>query len=349
MNNYEEPFNSSEMRKRYTNIDNDFYELISYIKASTEEQLLDQALRNLVEVFSSMDIDKKTWILSNWNKDSHLWGPFDPQNRVYDHLSNGIHELKQNYDRFVALYEKLADYRSRLVLYSIMHFWISLDANVLDKACEHNFSEYYDHDLLRYFTTDEVVVDCGAYDGDSAVSYLENFGKCKKMYLYDMVPSNLKKARQNLCNHENIIYRNAGVTCKENEGRCVEVTDFSSPMYSLLFENIDIIKQDDDLDHVQVPLVSLDKDVSEKISFIKMDIEGAELEALQGAENHIRNDHPTLAICTYHHYDHMWKIPEQILKYNANYRLYMRFNGDANSYIAHDYFLLAVPFNESDS
>jgi hypothetical protein len=45
------------------------------------------------------------------------------------------------------------------------------------------------------------------------------------------------------------------------------------------------------------------------VSFIKMDIEGAELDAIRGARKTIRRDHPVLAACTYHQQDHLWRVP----------------------------------------
>ena len=47
----------------------------------------------------------------------------------------------------------------------------------------------------------------------------------------------------------------------------------------------------------------------ERVSFIKMDIEGAEPNALRGASNIIQTQKPRLAICVYHHLKHLWEIP----------------------------------------
>jgi hypothetical protein len=58
--------------------------------------------------------------------------------------------------------------------------------------------------------------------------------------------------------------------------------------------------------------------------FIKMDLEGWELKALQGAVRHIREDHPKLAIAVYHHPSDFWRIPEFILSIRDDYDLYLR-------------------------
>jgi FkbM family methyltransferase len=59
-------------------------------------------------------------------------------------------------------------------------------------------------------------------------------------------------------------------------------------------------------------------------TYIIMDIEGAELEALKGAEKTIRASHPDLAICLYHAPHHLWEIPLYIQNLGLNYRLYLR-------------------------
>ena len=331
----------------YKKPDYDFYKLMLYIKTASEEQMLDNALSNLSEILSSLNTENKNTIIQNWNLYSHLWGPFDPHNGIFDHLTNGIHELKENHNKFISLYENLCDYRSKIVLFSIINYWLYLDNAILKTARENNYCSYFDHDLLNYFTNNETIVDCGAFDGDSAMDFFNNFSSCKKMYLYDMVPSNLSKAQKRLENYDNIIYRNAGVTSNDKEGTVINVADFSTPSYSLLYDNKNIIPNNS-LNRFPVPLVTIDHDISEPISLIKMDIEGSELDALQGAEQHIKNDHPTLTICSYHHYDHMWKIPELILSYNPDYKLFMRFNGDIGSYIAGEYVLFAIPSSKNE-
>lgn len=59
-------------------------------------------------------------------------------------------------------------------------------------------------------------------------------------------------------------------------------------------------------------------------TFIKMDIEGAEQNALAGAEKTIRRNRPKLAICIYHSDEDMLDIPERVLALNMGYKLYVR-------------------------
>lgn len=62
----------------------------------------------------------------------------------------------------------------------------------------------------------------------------------------------------------------------------------------------------------------------ELVTFIKMDIEGAELPSLKGAEKVISTSLPKLAICIYHSDTDMLEIPEYIMEEYPNYSLYVR-------------------------
>ena len=75
--------------------------------------------------------------------------------------------------------------------------------------------------------------------------------------------------------------------------------------------------------HVQC--VSLDEALPDfRPTLIKMDIEGAEYQALLGAREIIREHRPGLAICLYHRPEHLWQIPLLVRDWLPASRFYLR-------------------------
>ncbi len=76
----------------------------------------------------------------------------------------------------------------------------------------------------------------------------------------------------------------------------------------------------------KVFVTSIDNVVGDdKVTFIKMDVEGAELDSLKGAAKTIKMNAPKLAICIYHKTEDLWAIPKYILGLNGNHRYFQNY------------------------
>lgn len=74
-----------------------------------------------------------------------------------------------------------------------------------------------------------------------------------------------------------------------------------------------------------VSCVAIDDSIKDfSPTFIKMDVEGSELKALEGAKNVICKSRPDLAICVYHNINHLWDIPFLLDSWNIGYHFYLR-------------------------
>ena len=76
--------------------------------------------------------------------------------------------------------------------------------------------------------------------------------------------------------------------------------------------------------NVEVQADRIDEFIKDKVTFMKMDIEGAESAAIEGAKQTILKYHPRLAICVYHKPGDYVDIPTQILSIRDDYDIYMR-------------------------
>ena len=89
-----------------------------------------------------------------------------------------------------------------------------------------------------------------------------------------------------------------------------------------------VASQSDDPAATKIKALCIDDLVQQRclnrLDFIKMDIEGAEMHALIGAEKSIRRFCPKLAIAVYHRTQDLWEIPEWLDKLDLGYRFYLR-------------------------
>lgn len=167
----------------------------------------------------------------------------------------------------------------------------------------------------------EVFVDCGAYTGDTAEIFMRNTNnKYAHYYAFEPDGEHFKEAEKFLMNKQNTTLTKKGLFSTET------ILNFKDGYTSC--------SKICDTGEAVVKVTSIDKYFSDKPhipTFIKMDIEGAELEALEGAEFIIRKHKPKLAICVYHRPEDLYEIPEIIKSYREDYKLYLRHYTDTYS------------------
>ena len=76
-----------------------------------------------------------------------------------------------------------------------------------------------------------------------------------------------------------------------------------------------------------LPITTLDEDIKDKITILKMDIEGSEIYALKGSERHLLKEQPALIISIYHGYEDFLKIWQYINSLGIRYKYYIRYYG----------------------
>lgn len=289
-------------------IDYEFYSLVESIKDLSYQKLFEKIKTN----YKSLNKQTKK-ILEDYFDKFSFWGSLHEEINDFDEIDNKVRTLTTHIDDFVWLYENLADYTSRHLLFSIINNFVNYDFYNLERSISHCEKHYFDFDLIPS-CLNEVFVDLGAYTGDTILDFLTCYSiDCyNKIYCYEITPSIFEYLKKNLLPYKNIILKDKAV--QDKEGFIFIKDNIADPSANTTNE----------LGEIKIESVTLDKDIKEKITMIKMDIEGDEEKAILGCKNHIKNDCPILMVSLYHNNDHFWKLPQIIHEYNNQYSFYLR-------------------------
>lgn len=236
-------------------------------------------------------------------------------------LNSRAYITLNNLEKCKEVYELLADELSRKVFIRLLAKKI-IDCKFFCDIYSPN--EYFDKSLIQ-LSDNEVFFDVGAYDGDTVEDFIKNCEN-KYNYIYAFEPDNSKFPQlvKSAAMHKNVAFLNVGLydeTGKVRFRNCVwgsshvcEADDATGD--SLDYEEKLVIKGD---------VLNLEP------TFIKMDIEGAELKALSGLEKTIKSNHPQLAICAYHKPEDLWLVPLNIKKIDCDYKIFLRHHSYTDS------------------
>ena len=291
-------------------IDKMFFSLIREFKEKSEDALF----LNMKSKYCLLPIETREGIADFLNKFGY-WGGLDVKTGNYEVFIEKAKVFKRRVKDFVWLYNKLDDYKSKYILFSVLNNYYNFDFFNIYNATTRDFKQYFDLDLLKNVSK-KVYVDVGAYTGDSALDFIQSFGENnKKIYLFEITKNILGEAKVRLKNYENIIFSNIALSNKKG---------FTYLKESIGGSSANGVSK---TGSVKVRASTLDEEVSDKIDIIKMDIEGGEINALKGAKEHIKRFSPTLLIAIYHGNKDIVRVPRLINKLNPSYKFYLRYHG----------------------
>ncbi len=223
-----------------------------------------------------------------------------------------LENLKCHIDEFEKVYNLLGDDISKEIFTNILMWRLTRRSCGLIDSFLSSGVQYFEN--IERLNRNEVLADCGGYTGDTIETLLKCVGGMKRVYMYEPNEENIEQAKKNLKDCSNIVYRKAGVGSRNIRMSFSETTLSSTGT---------IVEASGDMLPC-IDIVRIDDDIKEKITFIKMDIEGMEMEALIGAERHIVEDRPVLAVCVYHKPEDLYEIPLYINKMVNDYSYYIR-------------------------
>lgn len=232
--------------------------------------------------------------------------------------------VSENQNKLQAVYEELADDYSKEVFSAYINQKISMDYKYLRRVKTE--PQYFEKGIMP-LSEDEIFVDCGAYNGDSALAFINAIREAgilnyKKIISFEPDPYNFVQ----MCNRKipNHICINKGTSDHQDKYK-----------FAIMGTSSGI----SDLGEVTIETDTLDNMIAEKVTLVKMDIEGAELASLRGAQDMIKRDKPKLAICIYHRKEDLWEIQNFLRELVPQYRFYVR----AYEETARELVLYAIP------
>lgn len=232
---------------------------------------------------------------------------YAPDVAVYGGVLFNAEYVAENREKLEKVYNMLADDVSKKVFENAVKYKLSGKIEYLFE-CETPLEEVYENVLK--FTADETYYDLGAYRGDTVEEFLSHVNGYEKIIAVEpdfKTYNKLCVATSNLKNIENI---NACVSDTDGEA----LFNMQSSRGSAISGGGNSVKSVtiDELSKKAVP------------TYIKMDIEGAELQAIDGAADVISRFKPKMQIAAYHRSEDLFALPLRVLSLRQDYKIYLR-------------------------
>ena len=222
--------------------------------------------------------------------------------------------LAENRDAMSYVVENLADSRSREVFNEILKL---RHENSADFESIFEMNEYFHTDIVK-LDDKEVFVDCGGFDGATTLEFIKNTGrKFEHAYIFEPIPDMIASINKNI----EFLPERERITALN-----MAISDSPKKVNFVIRGQGSQIKSGGD---VSVWAESIDSFFKEKAppTFIKLDVEGAEMLALKGADGVIASFRPKLAVSIYHRFEDLWEIPAYIMRKYPFYRCFIRQHG----------------------
>jgi FkbM family methyltransferase len=204
------------------------------------------------------------------------------------------------------VYSTFADDRSRRVFETMTYSQASGQVIFRDV---YTSRPYFGNDVVPSLPDGEVYVDAGAYTGDHIAAFAKLNPRFTSAYAFEPQPEHLWEVAKRFGHDPRVKLVSKGLY--SSNGRIG--FDAALPVGAHVVAG-----------GADIEVVRLDDAVTERVTYIKMDIEGAEIEALKGCERTIAEHRPRLAISVYHRPSDYFEIPKLVHAMRQDYRLYLR-------------------------
>lgn len=202
-----------------------------------------------------------------------------------------------------------------------------------------NFQYIYDSfvqkfDEMQYFEFPELYrrgtafVDGGCFDCETSRKFAEWCGGAySSIIAFEPDPDNYAQCCKNVRDVPlpNFQLINAGLSSQEGTAVFNALNNSLGSYIISVRPDFDETKTNIAGNIISIRTAAIDDIVGDRtVGFIKLDIEGAELDALHGAKNTIARDKPLLAICVYHKHGDLFAIMDYLHQLLPEYRFLLR-------------------------
>jgi len=203
-------------------------------------------------------------------------------------------------------YNLLADDKSKEIFEKVINFKISYDLDFMQGFTNDHESQYFDKEIIPKIKNIRFL-DGGGYVGDTLKEIIKNYPDFEKIYCVEPNTLHINIAKRDFGDLEKIEFINCGLGSRKIEDKKSEE-----------------IQNNCAHDYQATNINSIDNLINEKVDYIKLDIEGAEQDAIEGAKEIIKKYKPILAICIYHKAEDWYKVPQLVLSIEKDYDVYLR-------------------------
>ena len=147
-----------------------FDAIVKYVHQTTYDKLVADLKKTI------LSIPDKAVYEGFYNYFPDFWGTLDCKNEDFTLLMNRAETLKEHIGDIENLYNDLQDVTSKRVLSGIIQHWLTFDSSILEAIREPHYLDYWDKDIV-FCDENEVIVDLGAFLGESIIDYINTYEK----------------------------------------------------------------------------------------------------------------------------------------------------------------------------
>lgn len=226
-------------------------------------------------------------------------------------------DLYLNKNKYLQVFDLLEEESSKKVFDNILSFRFSFNQKYIDANHTQISKEYFDNEVIE-LSHDEVYFDVGGFDGDSAENFIKFVNeKYKSVHIFEPDQGLIDKAKARLDNYHDIHLNPLGIYDKK------------TTLYFDVTGGLDGIISNQGTVRIDTTTIDDYSKINDTPSYIKFDVEGVEIEAINGAISTIKDKKPKLAIASYHYPKHIWEIPLLVKQLNPAYKLKLRHYTDS--------------------